>query len=121
MTDIKVTFSTLNSYFLNTDSMRINKGYLNDSIILWAMNIEKFYNDIRYSKKKLTGVLFNVMVDFVNHHIKQDNYPYHQDKCCSSYQIKKWLDQYGDGWDTLNPALEYFENERKEAIEEGAR
>jgi len=104
--DINITFSALNSYYLNTATMRINADYLNDAIILWGENTERFYKAYTKTKKKIRTIVWEIFLDLANQHIKDSEYPHNQDLEASSYQLKKWLERYGDGLDTLKPAVD---------------
>lgn len=121
MTNQKITFNALNSFYLDTSDMKVNEGYLNDAIILWAMNTEWIYKAVRYGKGSVQGVIWSAFTDLVNNHIREIEYPYHQDCVCSSYQLKNWLNEYGNGYDTLKATKEYFEAEREDAKEWGER
>lgn len=112
MTDIKKVFSALNGWFLNSETNRINEDYLNEQLQLWGMNTEKLYNAIVKSNRKLTSVTFEVFGSLAQHCINQEYYP--EKITASNYQLKRWLEEYGNGYDTLSESVEYFEDERAE-------
>lgn len=115
-TNKMVTYNALNSHYLDTSDNKVNAEYLNDAIIMWGMNTQKFYNAVYNKRRPVTSVVWEVFTDLVNHHIKTIEYPYNQDCYASSSQLKSWLNEYGEGYDTLNAALDHFETERREGL-----
>lgn len=109
MTNQQITFSALNSHYLNTSNNTIDASYLCDAIELWGMNTRRFYEAIHNSKRKITSITWEIFMDLVNDHIKSNEYPYNQKCQCSSRHLKKWLNTYGDGYNTLTEAVWYFE------------
>ena len=107
--DIDVTYGALNSFYLNTDNMRFNTEYLNEAIIMWLANTKEFVDRLKNRRVKTKSVVWVAFMDLTNHHIREIEYPRNQDVVCSSYQLKKWLAQYGNGTDELKEAVEYFE------------
>lgn len=104
-TNIEITFETLNGHYL-TSANTINEDYLCEAITMWAMNTEWIYNMLQSKRSKITSVVFAALMDLTNDHLKFDGYQ------CSSYQIKKWLNTYGNGYDTLCQAVEELTEER---------
>ena len=113
-TNKKITFSALNSHYLNTDTMTINTEYLCDAIIIWADNTKYFYDCICNNRKKIQSVVWNAFISLTNNHIRDNEYPYNQDYYASNDQLKKWLFQYGNGYDTLKSAIDTLQNRREE-------
>ena len=117
-TNKSITFAALNSHYLDTSDMTINAEYLNDAIIIWGSNTQKFYREYTQTRRKITAIVWAMFEDLTNDHIKTDEYPYNQDCYSTSYQLKQWLNTYGNGYKTLKPAIDYFEAERKEFKED---
>ena len=109
-TNLEITFAALNSHYLMSNE-RINTEYLCDAIVMWAMNTEKIYKDITNNRRAITSVVWEAFSDLASDHIKMEMYP--RECSCTSYQLKKWLTTYGDGYNTLNQAVEKLENERR--------
>ena len=117
-TNKAITFAALNSHYLDTSKMEINEEYLNDAIIIWGENTRRFYEAYTRSRRSIRSIVWEMFADLANNHIKSNEYPYNQDCYASSEQLKKWLSEYGDGYDTLLPAIDYFETIRREYREE---
>ena len=117
-TNKAITFTALNSHYLDTSKMEINEEYLNDAIIIWGENTRRFYEAYTRSRRSIRSIVWEMFTDLANNHIKSNEYPYNQDCYASSEQLKKWLSDYGDGYDTLLPAIDYFETIRREYKEE---
>ena len=113
-TNKTITFSALNSHYLDTSDMTINEEYLNDAIIMWGENTERFYRAYTESKRTIKSIVWEIFTDLANHHIKDNEYPYNQDHFASSYQLKAWLEEYGNGYETLLPAIVAFQDSRME-------
>lgn len=112
--DIDLTYGALNSFYLNTDAMRVNTDYLNEAIITWLANTEKFVNELKNKRRKTHSIVWAAFEDLTNAHIREIYYPRNQDVRCTSYQLKKWLSEYGCGFAELAEANEYFDAWRKE-------
>lgn len=107
-TNINKTIEVLCGHYLMEDNT-INEEYLCDAIEMWAMNTKMLYDAVVNSSRKMTSVVWETLISLTNDHLKNEGY-----KCeCMSYQIKKWLNEYGNGYDTLNAAVEALENERQ--------
>jgi hypothetical protein len=113
-TNKTITFAALNSHYLDTSDMRINEEYFNDALIIWGENTERFYKAYTQSKRTIRSIVWEIFTDLANHHIKTNEYPYNQDCYASSEQLKAWLKEYGDGYETLLPAIVAFQDLRQE-------
>ena len=113
-----ITYSALNSHYLDTSKMEINEDYLNDAIIIWGENTRKFYEAYTRTRRSIRSIVWEMFIDLANNHIRSNEYPYNQDCYASSDQLKKWLSDYGNGYETLLPAIDYFETIRREYREE---
>ena len=109
-----ITFAALNSHYLNTSTNRINADYLNDSIIIWGENTQAHYNAYTKGRSKIHSVVWAMLADLAAHLIRENEYPSNQNFYASSEQLKAWLQQYGDGYDTIAPAVEHFQALRDE-------
>lgn len=107
-TNINATINTLNGYYLSTGE-KINTEYLCDSLVMWAMNTQSIYNSLVNGRQKITSVVWMALTDLTNDHLKFDGLQ------CTSEHLKKWLNTYGDGYDTLNQAIKELQQEREEA------
>ena len=106
-TNINITFEALNGHYLTSDNT-INEEYLCEAITMWAMNTQHIYNAIAEGRRKMTSIVFETLIDLANDHIKGEGYKNVQ---CANYQLKKWLEEYGNGYDTLRAAVEELEAE----------
>lgn len=113
-TNKQITFNALNSHYLNTGTMAINEEYLNDAIVMWGENTERFYNAYTKTKRTIQSIVWEIFTDLANQHIKDNEYPYNQDCYASSQHLKDWLAEYGDGYETLLPAIVTFQDLRAE-------
>lgn len=121
-TNIQATYAALNSHYLNTATMRINKDYLNDALQIAMDNDRDLYNAKFDEKRSPRIVVWITLLYLANACIAYEelpnlNFPY---KATSS-QVKKWLFEYGDGFDTIAPMIEYVVEERKRMVIENAR
>jgi hypothetical protein len=117
-TNKAITYAALNSHYLDTSKMEINEDYLNDALMIWGENTRKFYEAYTSSRRSIRSIVWEIFIDLTNNHIKSNEYPYNQDCYASSEHLKKWLAEYGEGYDTLLPTIDYFETRRREYREE---
>lgn len=113
-TNKQITYAALNSHYLDTSDMSINMEYLNDAIIMWGENTERFYKAYTRTRRPIRSVVWEIFADLVNDHIRTNEHPYNQDYYASSAQLKSWLEEYGDGYKTIAPAIERFQKLREE-------
>lgn len=121
-TNIQATYAALNSHYLNTATMRINKDYLNDALQIAMDNDRDLYKAKCDDKVSPRVVLWNTLLYLTDSCIEYEelpnlNTPYK----ATSPQVKKWLFEYGDGYDTIAPMIEYVVEERKRMEMENAR
>lgn len=127
MTNQKLTFNTLDSYFLNTGSMKLNIGYLRDSITAYFDVTERHTNggngksllqinleNMRRSIKSLVWEAFQSMTnDYLENETGSRKY------ACTSEQLKKYLKQYGLTLDeALKPVIDEI-NKWRENLKNG--
>ena len=109
-----ITYSALNSHYLDTSDMRINAEYLTDALVMWGENTKHFYDAYTKSNRTIRSIVWEIFTDLANHHIRTNEYPYNQDCYASSDQLKSWLSEYGDGYETLLPTIVVFQDLRAE-------
>lgn len=127
MTKQELTFNTLDSYFLNTGNMKLNIGYLRDSITTYFDVTERHTNggngksllqinlaNMRRSIKSLVWEAFLSMTnDFLEYETGSRKYT------CTSDQLKKYLKKYGFSLDeALKPVIDEISAWR-EAVKNG--
>lgn len=127
MTKQELTFNTLDSYFLNTGNMKLNIGYLRDSITTYFDVTERHTNggngksllqinlaNMRRSIKSLVWEAFLSMTnDFLEYETGSRKYT------CTSDQLKKYLKKYGFSLDeALKPVIDEISAWRK-AVKNG--
>lgn len=115
-TNIKATFDTLDSYFLNTGNFQLNKDYFLDSIYT-EIDIT-FRNDKELRKqivntRKVTTLIWNAFIHMANDYLENEGYTYK----CTSEQLKKYLKQYGYGYEIFEPLYKEVESLQKEIRE----
>lgn len=107
-TNTTITVNTLNGHYLESGD-QINADYLCEEVEMWAMNTQSIYEAITNSSRKITSIVWESLVSLTNDHIKSEGYNYQ----CESYQLKKWLNTYGNGYETLTAAVEALTEERQ--------
>lgn len=105
-TNISITYNALNSWYLDTSDFTINEYRLNQDLIIMGRNTKKFRDELVGGKRKVENVVWDILLHLSTLRIGENEAPYHQDYHATSYQLKKWLDEYGDGYDTLAEAVE---------------
>ena len=81
---------------------------------MWAMNTQKFYDAITHGRRQIHSIVFEAFMDLVNDHLQyEDDGRY----VCNSYQLKRWLWEFGNGYEALNRACEELRVERQAAKE----
>lgn len=103
-----ITFNTLNGHYLESGEV-INENYLCDAITMWIMNTQYLYNMLSSKRHKTTSIVWEAFMNLANDHIKNE----YKGLECSSNQLKKWLNTYGKGYDTLKMAVEEIDAERE--------
>ena len=115
-TNKKNTFDALDSYFLNTDTMKMNVGYFLDCIntqIDVVFRSDK--NKRNYIKTaKVTAILWTAFIDFTNDILQYNDY----NTVCTSQQLKDYLAQYGYNYDIFKPLYTIVEGYKKQ-LQEG--
>lgn len=110
-TNINLTISTLNGHYLTSDNT-INSEYLCDAIVMWAMNTQPLYNALMNNRLQVHSVVWMTLTDLCNDHLRSEGYNVQ----CQSYQLKQWLNTYGNGYTTLAAAVEELSAEREAIV-----
>ena len=103
MTNQNLTFNTLDSYFLNTGSMKLNIGYLRDSITAYFDVTERNTNggngkslltvNLENSRRSIRSLVWEAFVIMTNDYI--ENETGNKKFSCTRQQLKKYLAKYG--------------------------
>lgn len=125
MTNQKITFNSLDSYFLNTATGKLNSGYLNDQIymqldIVWrhtnsGNGKSRLQNELMNKRRKASSLVWQAFLEFTNEAIKQE---YSGNYQATSGHLKKYLEKYGLNYDALQPVIDEVERMRREYMEE---
>lgn len=113
--DINVTFAALNSYFLNTATMKINEEYLNHLLNIQCFNNRRSYADMKNKRRKSHAIVWQAFIDLANDDIREMEEP-RQTHIATNYHLKKWLETYGRGLDSIAETVEAVETYRKEEL-----
>lgn len=113
MTKQEWTFEVMNGAYLMSNN-RINEGYLNDILEIYIINHKPLYDMLCSKRVKRHSVAWAVLIYDANTRLEWNGYS----ATCSSAQLKKWLDTYGDGYETLNQTVTYIFDQRLELMEE---
>ena len=112
-TNIKATFDTLDSYFLNTGNMKLKRDYFLDSIyteIDVTFRNDKQMREYIKNTRKITTIIWNAFISMTNDYLENEGYTYK----CTSEQLKKYLKQYGYGYEIFEPLYKEVEIIKKE-------
>lgn len=103
MTNQKLTFNTLDSYFLNTGNMRLNIGYFRDSVRDQFDIVQRHTNggngksllavNLENSRRSIRSLVWEAFVIMTNDYI--ENETGNKKFSCTSQQLKKYLAKYG--------------------------
>lgn len=103
MTNQKLTFDTLDSYFLNTGNMRLNIGYFRDSVRDQFDIVQRHTNggngkslliiNLENSRRPIRSLVWEAFISMTNDYIENETGS--QKMVCTSQQLKKYLAQYG--------------------------
>lgn len=108
------TIEIFKSYFCeNGDINNINVNYLNDTLQIEIENDYNLYKDITQNKRrKIKSIVWEGFIKFINTRL---DWEYSNKYCCTSQQVKSIIKE---NYSILNATYEYFEEIRKEALEE---
>lgn len=105
------TFNALDSNFLNTQNMKLNEGYLKESIELNIFNNRELYNQVKNNRIKPHSVVWQAFLYTANSCLDFEEY----NTQATSEQLKAYLNQYGYDYKTFfNDLIEVVEEDRKE-------
>ena len=95
----------------NLDNININ--YLNDTLQIEIENDYNFYMDIVSNKRrKIKSIVWQGLIKSINERL---SWEYGNEYYCTSQQLKSIIKE---NYSILNDTIEYFEEMRKEALEE---
>lgn len=111
MTNQKLTFDTLDSFFLNTDNFTLNVGELREKLIQ-HFDVEQrntkgssgksvLQENLENSRRSVKSLVWAAFIEMTNGFIEWDTGE--RKYTCTSQQLKKYLAQYGY---TLENALQ---------------
>lgn len=111
MTNQKLTFDTLDSFFLNTDNFTLNVGELREKLIQ-HFDVEQrntkgssgksvLRENLENSRRSVKSLVWAAFIEMTNSFIEWDTGE--RKYTCTSQQLKKYLAQYGY---TLENALQ---------------
>ena len=123
MTNQKLTFNTLDSYFLNTGKMRLNIGYFRDSILDQFDIVQRNTNggsgkslllvNLENSRRSIKSLVWEAFINMTNGYLEQETGS--RKMVCTSQQLKKYLEQYGYTMETaLRPVIDEVTKWRNE-------
>lgn len=115
MTNQKLTFDTLDSYFLNTGNMRLNIGYFRDSVRDQLDIVQRHTNggngksmllvNLENSRRSIRSIVWNAFISMTNDYILNETG--NEKMTCTGQQLKKYLAQYGyTVEEALQPVIE---------------
>ena len=103
MTNQNLTFNTLDSYFLNTGSGKLNIGYLRDSVRDQFDIVQRHTNggngkslltvNLENSRRSIRSLVWEAFVIMTNDYI--ENETGNKKFSCTSQQLKNYLAKYG--------------------------
>lgn len=103
MTNQTLTFNTLDSYFLNTEKMRLNIGYFRDSVRDQFDLVQRHTNggngkslliiNLENSRRPIRSLVWEAFISMTNNYIENETGS--RKMTCTSQQLKKYLAQYG--------------------------
>ena len=101
------------SFCENGNINNINVNYLNDILQIEIENDYNFYMDITTNKRrKIKSIVWDGFIKSINTRL---DWEYGKNYYCTSQQLKSIIKE---NYSILNDTIEYFEEMRKEALEE---
>ena len=116
MTKQEWTFEVMNGAYLMSNN-QINEGYLNDTLQVYILNEYPLYCMLKSNRVKRHSVAWAALMYDANTRLKWNGY----NAECSSAQLKKWLDTYGNGYETIAETVSFIFDQRLEMMEEAAK
>lgn len=124
MTNQKLTFDTLDSFFLNTDNFTLNVGELREKLIQ-HFDVEQrntkgssgksvLRENLENSRRSVKSLVWGAFIEMTNSFIEWDTGE--RKYTCTSQQLKKYLAQYGYTLENaLQPVVDEITRWRNEA------
>lgn len=123
----ELTFNTLDSYFLNTGSGKLNIDYLRDSITAYFDITERHTNggngksllqiNLENMRRSIKSLVWEAFLSMTNDYLENETGS--RKYTCTSAQLKKYLEKYGFSLDeALKPVIDEI-NAWREAARNG--
>lgn len=98
------TFAAMNSAFLNTETMRINASYLNDSLHMFLANNQTLYARLINPRIKPTAICWEALVVLANDRLDGERMPTR----ATSAHLKAWLNEWSADYGILQPTIDWI-------------
>lgn len=111
-TSQEITFEAMNSYFLMANN-KINEDYLNHLLDITVHHTRRIAETMYTKRRKTTAIVWQALEELANENIKSlelGNYT------ATSAQLKKWLNTYGRGYESIAETVKEVDQYRKEEI-----
>ena len=95
-----------------TSGNRINEDYLNDTLQVYVMNVQPLYQMLKNKRIKDHSIVWQAIMYDANTRLQWNGYKAE----CTSAQIKKWLETYGNGYETISETIVYVFDQRLELM-----
>jgi len=95
--------------------MQINKEWLEHHLDITIFNNSWIYEKMQNKRTKSHSIVWCGLMQLADDCIKEIEAP-NNNYYASSDQLKKWLDEYGSGFDTLADMVAYVEQYRQEEL-----
>ena len=112
MTSQEITFEAMNSYFLMANN-KINESYLNHLLDITVHHTRYICESMYSRRRKSAAIVWQALEEHANENIKSlelGNYR------ATSAQLKKWLNTYGRGYESIAETVKDVEQYRQEEI-----
>lgn len=111
-TNQEITFEAMNSYFLMANN-KINEDYLNHLLDITVHHTRRIAETMYIKRRETTSIVWQALEELANENIKSlelGNYR------ATSAQLKKWLNTYGRGYDSIAETVKEVDQYRKDEI-----
>jgi hypothetical protein len=109
-TSKEATYAGLNAHFL-ISANKINADWLNETLQIKLDNERALYDAMKDPHRKPHVVAWMALEHTANAYIAYEVEPA-APMYASSAQLKSWLNEYGNGYDTIAPTVQYIIDER---------
>ena len=105
LTSSKRTIEVMNNLYLNTG--KINEAALSRDMLELLRTDGRLFGLLKNKRSKPTTVTFAVLIELAN----RANKGYYS----TGRQLKNWLTEYGNGYDSVKETLNYIKNKKESA------